>query len=203
MTKINCSRLVMAFLVLALPTLIFAQTKLKSGTYTTADGSYTIDVSYDAKTNTITVKEPNRTSDYTSVGRGEYGFTNPKNGIEYRLAIVDAETLEAFKPGGRNSSTTLSYSGGVDEGASSEDFEKYQKVAEKYLNLMQEDADNAQLWAFCGAAANARSTMNADGFEAYAKKAIKAVTAIMEDSSRTPCNDAMPSELWNKVIRPR
>lgn len=201
--------LIFALLFLCVPVLTFGQTKLKEetkfkeGTYTTSDGSYSINVRYDAKTNTIIVVEPNKTSEYTSAGNGEYGFTNPKNGIEYRLAIVDATTLEAFKPGGKDSSTKLYHSGGVDEPASSEDFEKYQEIAAKYLEKMASDSDNAQLWAFCAAAANARSTMNADGFESYAKKAIKQVATIMENTTSSPCTDAMPAELWNKVIKSR
>lgn len=195
--------LLLALLFLCVPVLTFGQTKLKAGTYTTSDGSYSINVRYDAKANTITVVEPNKTSEYTSAGGGEYGFTNPKNGIEYRLAIVDATTLEAFKPGGRDSSTKLYHSGGADEAASSEDFEKYQKVAEKYLEKMKSDPDDAQLWAFCAASANARSTMNAEGFESYAKKAIKEVAKIMEDTTSSPCTDAMPADLWDAVMKPR
>lgn len=195
--------LLLALLFLCVPVLTFGQTKLKAGAYTTSDGTYTINVLYNAKTNTVIVVEPNKTSEYTSAGGGEYGFTNPKNGIEYRLAIVDATTLEAFKPGGRDSSTKLYYSGGADEGASSEDFDKYQKVAEKYLEKMKSDPDDAQLWAFCAFAANARSTMNAAGFESLAKKAIKQVVSIMEDKTSSPCTDAMPAELWNEVMKPR
>lgn len=195
-------------LILCVSVLTIAQTKLNPGTYTTADGTYTIDVRYDAKTNTITVVEPNKTSEYTSVGRGEYGFTNPTNGREYRLAIVDATTLEAFKPGARESSTKLFHSGGTgesdgaDEGATPEQFEEYQKVAKKYLEKMESDPDNAQLWAFCGASANARSFMNDDGFKSYAKKAVKAVASIMEDKSSSPCTDAMPAQLWSEALKP-
>jgi hypothetical protein len=195
--------LLFALLLLCVPVLTFGQTKLKEGTYTTSDGSYSINVRYDAKTNTIVVVEPNKTSEYTSAGDGEYSFTNPKNEIEYRLAIVDATTLEAFKPGGRDSSTKLYHSGGVDEAVSSEDFKKYQEVAEKYLEKMKSDSDDAQLWAFCAASANARSTMNAEGFESYAKKAIKQVATIMEDKTSSPCTDAMPADLWNLVMKRR
>lgn len=191
--------LFLAFFLLCLPALTLAQTNLKAGTYTTEDGSYSIDVRYDAKSNTITIVEPNKTSNYTAVGRGEYGFTNPKNGIEYRLAILNATTLEAFKPGGRASSTKLYFSGGADEPAPSKDVEKYEKIAQKYLDKMESDSDDAQLWSFCAAAATARGTMNADGFESYATKIVKGMVSIMEDKTINPCDDAIPASIWNKA----
>jgi hypothetical protein len=181
------------------PVLSFAQTKLKSGNYTTSDGMYTIKVRYDAKANTLTIVEPNKTSEYTFVSGSEYGFTNPTNGIEYRLEIVDATTLESFKPASRNYRTKLYHSGGADEVTSSEDFVDYQKIAEKYKDKMTSDPANAQLWAFCAAAANARSTLNADGFESYAKKVVKQMKKIMEDKKKCPCTDAIPASLWNEI----
>ena len=200
-------RIMLALFVLCVPALTFAQAKLKDGNYTTADGSYTINVKYDAKSNSIIVTEPNKTSEYTAVRGNVYGFTNPTNGREYRLAIVDATTLEAFKPASPDDRTQLLHSGGGNgsgEGDEvNEDFDKYQEIAEKYIGKMVSDPDNAQLWAFCGAAANARSTMNAKGFEAYAKKAVRQVAPILEDTSTSPCPDAMPVQLWKEALRPQ
>jgi hypothetical protein len=69
---------------------------LIDGTYATADTAYQIEVKLSG--NTLTVIEPNKTSQYTQTGLGRFEFRNPTNGILYGLQIVNNKTLMAFKP---------------------------------------------------------------------------------------------------------
>jgi hypothetical protein len=172
-----------------------AQIVPSSGPYTTSDGYYTVNISF--KSGLLTVVEPNKTSPYTLVSGNEYRFVNPTNGIDYRIEVVNATTLACFKPTNLQNRTMLLFSGSLNEAATAKTFTDYSKVAEKYKNLMKTDAKDAQLWSFCAAAANARSSMNEDGFANYAAKIIASMKQIIVKPTKCPCEDAIPAVLWN------
>jgi len=172
-----------------------AQLKLTSGQYVTEDGYYTVTINFDG--NSLTLIEPNRTSVYTKVENNVFRFIHPTNKIDYRIEVMDAGTIQTFKPAVDNSRYTLRLSKSS-ETANSEQFKTYFAMAERYKAKMLTDKKDAQLWSFCAAAAMARSSMNDEGFKEYASKIVASIKQIIINKAKCPCEDAIPTEIWNK-----
>ncbi len=174
----------------------FSQIVPSAGPYTTSDGYYTINVSLSGTT--LEVVEPNKKSAYTLVSGNEYKFVNPTNGIEYRIEVVSETEIASFKPNSRNNRTQLFFSGTLNEAPVKKAFDKYKVIAEKYQGWMKTDSKDAQLWAFCAAAAIARSSFNDEGFEDYISKIVPSLKQIVTDKDKCPCEDAIPVTYWRR-----
>ena len=165
------------------------------GTYVMDGGAYSINVEFTA--GGIQIVEPNKTSIYRSTGGNEYQFTNPTNGITYGLRVVDDETIEAFKPGSTQPSTMLKRRAAISVNTEGNpDSAKYEALADKYATLAQSDADNAHVWAACGAAALGWATLSADQARTMASQSAAMLKPIMTSSGSSPCPDVIPADVW-------
>lgn len=113
----------------------------------------------------------------------------------YGIRIVDANTIEAFKPDQPNNPGTrlvrigggmVSSGGEVDSAAS----DRYGAMAEHYAGLIETDPANVQAWTACSAVALKRSMSNPGEADAYAAQMV-AMLQLMDVSS-SPCPDAIP-----------
>lgn len=180
----------------AICSLAKAQIKLTSGQYTTADGYYTITINFEG--NSLTVIEPNRTSVYKKVADNIFSFIHPNTNVDYRIEVMDPQTIQTFKPGVSNSRYTIRLSSGS-TGADNEQYKTYAAMAERYKAKMASDKKDAQLWAFCAAAAYARSSMNEEGFKEYATQVASSIKLIIINKAKCPCEDAIPVAIWNSA----
>lgn len=184
------------FVFLFLSATLIGQKIPSSGYYTSTDGNYTITVLF--KDKILTIVEPNKKSPYALVAGNEYHFTNPTNGIEYLIEVVDETTLAMYKPANRANKYKFYFTGSANKPANLEKFNKYFSVAKMYLERMKTDAKDAQLWSFCAAAANARSSFNEEGFEEYLSKIIPSMKALLEDKTKCPCTEAIDQDMFTK-----
>jgi hypothetical protein len=175
---------------------IFAQKIPASGIYTSTDGYYSITVNF--KDKILTIVEPNKTSPYTLVAGNEFYYKNPTNGIEYLIEVVDATTLAMYKPTNRDNKYKFYFTGPAIKPADNEKFRIFSAVAKKFLEKMKEDPKDAQLWSFCAAAANARSSFNNDGFEEYLSKLVPSMKAILENKTKCPCTEAIDQAMFDR-----
>ncbi len=180
--------------LMAICSLAKAQIKLTSGQYTTADGYYTITINFEGSS--LTVIEPNRTSVYKKVADNIFSFVHPNTNVDYRIEVMDPETIQTFKPAVSNSRYTIKLSS-ASTSANNEQYKTYAAMAERYKAKMTTEKKDAQLWAFCAAAAYARSTMNDEGFKEYALQAASSIKLIIINKAKCPCEDAIPAEIWN------
>lgn len=186
----------LVFLSFLLSSALIAQKIPSSGYYTSSDGNYTITVLF--KDKVLTIVEPNKTSPYALVAGNEYHFTNPTNGIEYLIEVVDETTLAMYKPTNRANKYKFYFTGSANKPADNEKFRKFSQIAKSYLEKMKEDPKDAQLWSFCAAAANARSSFNEEGFQEYLSKIIPSMKAILEDKNVCPCKDAIDQDMFRR-----
>ena len=175
----------------------YTQKLLTDGTYTTSDGLYSITIEF--KKDSIRLVEPNKVSIYSSVGNNIYKFVNPKNGVDYRIEVLDSKTFASYKNIRPAERTIISLNEGINDTEMSDSAEHFLKLAEKYLDKSAKDPDNLQLWTFCSSAASMRAVLNKKGFEETISKHIKALKEIMIDRSKCPCEDVIPIELWKSV----
>lgn len=164
------------------------------GTYVLEGGSYSIDVKFGP--GTLTVVEPNKTSVYRQQGSSnDYAFTNPTNNITYGLRVVDASTLQAYKPGTNSPPSTLRLRapGPMSSVAASGSAEQ---IAERYAELSESDPANAQTWAQCAAAAMVRAMLPADQANAAVMQSAMLLKMITVNKASSPCPDAIPEALW-------
>jgi hypothetical protein len=167
-----------------------------TGTYMVEGGSYMIELRQDG--DTLVVVEPNKESPYARQADGSYAFYNPNTDTNYGIRIVDANTIEAFKPDyPDNPGTRLVRMGGavasVDaEPVDSAESDRYGAMAEHYSGLIETDPGNVQSWSACAAVALKRSTSNPAESDAYAAQMV-AMLKLMDVSS-SPCPDAIP--IW-------
>ncbi|WP_199139112.1 hypothetical protein [Pedobacter sp. ASV12] len=172
------------------------QIKPTSGQYTTADGYYTVTINFES--NTLTLIEPNRTSIYTKVSDNIFSFIHPTSKIDYRIEVMDPQTIQTFKANVSSSRYTLKLSS-TSESSSNEQYKTYSAMAERYKAKMLTDKKDAQLWSFCAAAAYARSTMNDEGFKEYATQISSSIKLIIVNKAKCPCEDAIPPAIWNSA----
>lgn len=173
-----------------------AQKIPSAGIYTSTDGYYSITVMF--KDKILTIVEPNKTSPYTLVAGNEYYFKNPTNGIEYLIEVVDETTLAMYKPTNRANKYKFYFTGSANTPANNEKFKKFFPIAKNYLEKMKTDSKDAQLWSFCAAAANARSSFNDEGFEEYLSKLVPSMKAILENKTKCPCTDAIDQDMFDR-----
>jgi hypothetical protein len=167
-----------------------------SGTYTLEGTNYAIDVLF--APGKVTVVEPNKRSEYTMTRAGRYEFTNPTNGIRYGLQVIDAATIEAFKPLDPGSPpTTLVLTDRQAAGAQAATYDAHMKVANKYRALAESDADSPHVWAACAAAAYSRATQTSETANWYARDASALLKPIMVNPKTTPCPDAISQRHWD------
>ncbi|RZK55111.1 MAG: hypothetical protein EOO87_08730 [Pedobacter sp.] len=171
-----------------------AQIKLTSGQYTTEDGYYTVTINFSG--DKLTLIEPNTTSVYDKVEANIFRFIHPRSKTDYRIEVIDPNTIQTFKPNVNNSRFTIRRSSS-DATANNEQFKRYFALAEHYKAKMISDKKDAQLWSFCAAAAMARSSMNEEGFADYASKVASSVKLIIVNKSKCPCEDAIPTAIWS------
>ncbi|WP_374398602.1 hypothetical protein [Flavobacterium sp.] len=173
---------------------IIAQT-LSSGNYSSSDLGYTYTVIVKQEGNVITITEPNRTNQYKSNGGNTYYHTEQKYSHFYIKVIADnkyyagkqggSQQLFTFSGGNTNEEEVLP--SGIDDCP----------LYDKYLDLTTNDHDDAQAWAFCGAAALAKCTYT--DVTPYLKPLIQALKSIVEDTSKCPCTDVITQNEWNSV----
>jgi hypothetical protein len=171
------------------------ETGSASGTYMVEGGSYTIELRQQG--DTLVVVEPNKESPYTREGDA-YVFYNPNTDTRYGIRILDANTIEAFKPDyPDNPATRLVRMGGAatgsgdTAGASDADADRYGALAEHYAGLIETDPANAQSWTACAAVAMKRSTSNPSESDAYAAQMAGMLQQM--DAAASPCPDVIPN----------
>jgi hypothetical protein len=179
--------------MVAMATASAQSTGSASGTYMVEGGSYMIELREEG--NALVVVEPNKESAYALQADGSYTFYNPNTDTNYGIRILDANTIEAFKPDyPDNPGTRLvrmgggmaSDAGAVDSGES----DRYGAMAEHYAGLIETDPVNVQAWTACSAVALKRSMSNPGEADAYAAQMV-AMLQLMDVSS-SPCPDAIP-----------
>jgi len=163
-----------------------------TGTYMVEGGSYMIELRQDG--DTLVVVEPNKDSPYARQSDGSYAFFNPNTNTNYGIRIVDANTIEAFKPDQPETPATrlVRIGGSVasDDAVDSADADRYGAMAEHYQQLALSDQDNVQAWTACSAVALKRSMSNPAEADAYATQMAGMLRQM--DVASSPCPDAMP-----------
>jgi hypothetical protein len=184
-----------ALLLALLAPLAHAQSAASaSGTYMVEGGSYMIELRQDG--DTLVVVEPNKESPYARQADGSYTFYNPNTETNYGIRILDANTIEAFKPDHPESEPTrlVRMGGSVASGdaapVASADTDRYEAMAEHYQQLAQDDPGNVQAWTACSAVALKRSVSNPSEADAYATQMAGMLKQM--DVATSPCPDAMP-----------
>lgn len=166
-----------------------------SGTYMVEGGSYTIELRQEG--DTLVVVEPNKESPYSRQADGSYAFYNENTDTTYGIRVLDANTIEAFKPDfPDNPATRLVRTGGAvadggdAQGAAEADADRYGALAEHYAGMIGTDPANAQSWSACAAVAMKRSTSNPAESGAYAAQ--MAAMLRQMDAAGSPCPEVIP-----------
>lgn len=207
-----------ATLVPAIP--VSAQASFSNGTYVLEGGSYSIEV--EQQGDRLIVIEPNKRSEYSRQADGTFHFYNSNTDTVYGLRVVDRQTIEAFKPfQDGNVPTRLTRLGGAPAVAETElrpsavaeappapaavpaPDADYGALAQQYLERTKSDPDNVQSWSFCAAAALKRSLASAVEADAYAAESVAKLKTILVDPSRSPCEDVLPSALFQEPVVPK
>jgi hypothetical protein len=180
-----------ALVVLALVAVpAFAQSELTAGTYILEGGSYTISV--EMVDGALVVHEPNKDSPYTRQADGSYHFYNPNTDATYGIRVIDARTIEAFKPGTSNPPSRLvlmNSAVSTGEDVSSEESSRWEELAGQYLERSQTDPDNAQSWTACGAVAMKRSVSTQAEADQYAAQMASMLQQL--DAGSSPCPEVI------------
>lgn len=162
-----------------------------SGTYMVEGGSYMITVEQSG--DSLVVVEPNKRSEYALQADGSYHFYNPNTDATYGIRVIDANTIEAFKPYVDGAPTRLVRMGGaaapvqLDAGTT----DHYEALAEQYSAMIESDPDNVQSWAACAAVALKRSMSNPPEADAYAAQMAAMLQAM--DAAGSPCPEVIPN----------
>jgi hypothetical protein len=169
------------------------QISLSSGQFTVESGYYTVTINFEGES--LTLIEPNRTSVYRKIAENTFSFVHPETKVDYRIDVIDKVTIHAYKPQTPDNRTILR----LNTAGLSAEYTFYLAMAQRYKTMMLTDKKDAQLWAFCSAAAFARSTMDGESFREYARKIVASVRPIVTDQGKCPCEDAIPAEIWTAV----
>ena len=162
-----------------------------SGTYMVEGGSYMITV--EQAGDALVVVEPNKRSEYARQADGSYHFYNPNTDATYGIRVIDANTIEAFKPFVNSTPTRLVRMNGaaevvqLDQGTT----DRYEALAEQYAGMIESDPDNVQAWSACAAVALKRSLSNPPEAEAYAAQMVAMLQAL--DAAGSPCPEVIPN----------
>ena len=165
-----------------------------AGTYRLDGGSYVIEVQRDG--DGLLVVEPNKRSPYAWKHGRDFHFYNPNTDTTYGIRIVDARTIEAFKPFASGSTPSRLVLISAAAGAAQENLgdPAFEAIAQKYATLAAEDGSNVQAWTACAAAALKYSMATREDADAHARQVIGMLRLM--DAQSTPCEDALPSRLW-------
>ena len=158
-------------------------------------GSYVIEVQRDG--DGLLVVEPNKRSPYAWQGGRDFHFYNPNTDTTYGIRVVDARTIEAFKPfvdGNVPSRLTLLSAAASDTPQEDLGDPGYEAIAGKYAAMIESDPANVQSWTACAGAALKYSMATREEGDAYARQMIEMLRQL--DAASTPCEDALPSRLW-------
>lgn len=174
-----------------------------NGTYATNTG-YSINVEFEG--DSLVVVEPNKRSEYRKKpgSANEYEFTNANNrNIRYGLRVIDAETLGAYKPDHPTSGVTilklrLAPGGSGSTSATDQDSEKFDALAQTYLERAQNDSANVHVWSACGAAAFARANSSQAEADAYALQTASMIKPIMTRAG-SPCPEVISDTIWSSA----
>jgi len=165
------------------------------GTYAMEGGSYSIEARRDGAD--LVVTEPNKVSRYQPHTDGVWHFYNPNVDIVYGLRVVDARTLEAFKPHQPGAAPTpLHRVGGAARAEIKVANDDTNAIAERYKQKAQDDPSNVQVWSACALAAHKRAISPGPAADLYGMQMAQVLKEMMTDSSVTPCEDAIPAALW-------
>jgi hypothetical protein len=165
------------------------------GTYMLDGGSYVIEVQRDG--DGLLVVEPNKRSPYAWQGGRDFHFYNPNTDTTYGIRVVDARTIEAFKPfvdGNVPSRLTLLSAAATGSPQEALGDPAFEAIAEKYAAMIETDPANVQSWTACAGAALKYSMATREEADAYARQMIQMLRLM--DAQSTPCEDALPSRLW-------
>jgi hypothetical protein len=167
-----------------------AQSAATPGTYVLEGGSYTMSV--EMVDGMLVVHEPNKDSPYSPQADGTYHFYNDNNGQTYGIRVIDANTLEAFKPGTSNPPSRLVLLNSAvptGEAVASEESSKWEDIAMQYMERAQTDSANVQSWTACGAVAMKRSVSPQAEADQYAAQ----MAAMLQqmDAGSSPCPEVM------------
>lgn len=159
------------------------------GTYMIEGGSYMITLEQDG--DNLVVVEPNKRSEYALQADGSYHFYNPNTDTTYGIRVLDADTIEAFKPFAGSTPTRLVRMGrGGGAGiAVAGDSARYDALAEQYEQLIESDPDNVRAWAACAAVAQQRSIHTSAEADLYAAQMAAMLRAM--DASVSPCPEVI------------
>jgi hypothetical protein len=182
-----------------------AAQQVSNGTYILEGGSYSIDVVQEG--NTLVVVEPNKRSPYARQPDGTFHFYNPNTDTVYGIRVIDNQTIEAFKPFQEgNMPTRLVRVGGAPQPeapiVAAGPTNEHGAIADRYQKLAQTDPDNVQAWTACAAAAKKRQLATSAEADAYAAQMAEVLKLILVDSSRSPCEDAIPASAWSSRAAP-
>jgi hypothetical protein len=182
----------LALVVLALAAApALAQSELTPGTYLLEGGTYTM--SAEMVDGTLVVHEPNKDSPYTRQADGSYQFYNPNTDATYGIRVIDARTIEAFKPGvaGNVPSRLVLMSSAVSSGEEvrSDQSDRWDQLAQQYLERASTDPNNSASWTACGAVAMKRSVSAQAEADEYAAQMASMLRQL--DASGSPCPEVI------------
>jgi hypothetical protein len=179
---------------------LHAQLKLTPGNY--VGGGWECNLKYNTD-GAITLVDATYTHTYKPVGN-TFSYVHT-NGVDYRILPLDNKTFKVYHEGTPDNFTRYTYIGGGSVSPNPEEASKanntieYKKIAEKYRDKMKADSKDAQMYAFCAAAALARASYNEEAFNTYAKRVVASLKQIMVNKAKCPCEDAIPQTIWNSV----
>jgi len=180
------------FILLILACFILNAQALQTGNYTSSDGNYTVSIEQNG--DEISLIEPNKSNIYKKTTSDYYYHTEPKYNTYY-VRLVGNNKFYSGKNDGKEFLFTLSSTNPSEAIESVDNCPLY----DKYLKLSQEDPVEVQAWTFCGAAAIAKCTYNAEASQSYNKTIIAGLKAILEDQNRCPCEDVISKSEWDAV----
>lgn len=166
---------------------LFSQT-LKSGNYVSSDRFYSVSV--EQKPGEIILTEPNKVNTYTLRSNGFYYHTEEKYQTYYIRPAGD-DKFYSGKSGAPEHLFTYSAMNemntqGLDDCP----------IYDKYVEKTEEDPDNVQAWAFCGAVAMAKCTMTEAGVKEFLRSAVIGLKSIAVNPGVCPCTDAITPAEW-------
>ncbi len=171
----------------------------KGGTYRTATG-YALELTFDG--DTAKTVEPNKTTVFQKKSANEYVWDPGDGRPPFGIRVIDDDTMEFFRPGTGNPPTVLTRAKPhIEEKspAESANFEKYNALAQGYLQKSQSDPANAHVWASCGTVAYKRAVESQAAGDAYAREAVTMLKPIMADAGTTPCPEVISQAIWGAV----
>lgn len=161
------------------------------------DGTYVSDMGVSCRIskvdpNTLMVESGGRSDSYKRSTGSVFNCTTPKY-AQYRMKVESDTKVYAYQEG----SPQGVYYIFRDEEALMNAMSDCE-ITDKYLELIEAEPENVQIWAFCGqAAAVICATVPGRGRDEQLEVIAKTLKLI-HTSSSTPCSDAIPQTIWDK-----